>query len=190
MKRFGVVRGTAAAAAASRFRARKFVLVLLVVAGLGGLAAIPAVASHEGNNALTFAPAAGSPSPAASGSGIVNLVAGRSTAEPGTVWTSSFHFAGLAAATTYTVVLFANNVAQPGTCTFTTNLNGHGGCTSTFATLDRFGMAQLRLGDDTGAPVLQATRQSTNSGPGTVVSRGDCRHPEQIRSLCEAPGRQ
>lgn len=169
----------------------KALLVLLGAVFLASLAVLPALASHEGNNALTFAPVAGSASPGASGSGIVNYVKGRSNGEPDTFWTSSFHFAGLAPNTTYTVVLFMAGVPRSGICTFTSNANGHGGCTSTFMTLDRFGSAQLRLGGEGGTPVLQATRHSTGDiGPGEIVSRGDCREPDQLRSLCEAPGRQ
>jgi hypothetical protein len=169
---------------------KRSLLVLFAVACLGTLAAVPALASHEGNNDLSFAPVAHSPSPDASGAGIVNYVKGGSTVEPDTTWTSSFHFIGLAPDTTYTVVLFMAGVPHSGICTFTTNVNGHGGCTSTFQTLDRFGSAQLRLGGDTGTPVLQATRHSTGDvGPGEIISRGDCREPDQLRSLCTAPGR-
>lgn len=165
-------------------------LFLLVAVCLGGLAALPALASHEGNNELTFAPVVNSPSPEASGAGIVNYVKGQSTVEPDTTWTSSFHFAGLAPNTAYTVVLFAFGVPK-GVCAFTSNENGHGGCTSTFTSLDRFGSAQLRLGGDAGTPVLQATRHATGGiGPGEIVARGDCREPDQLRSLCDAPGHQ
>jgi len=169
---------------------RKALYVLFVAAFLGGLAALPALASHEGNNKLTFAPVAGSLSPDASGAGVVNYVKGQSTEEPDTAWTSSFHFAGLAPETTYTVVLFAFGVPKA-VCAFTSNENGHGGCTSTFTSLDRFGSAQLRLGGGSGTPVLQATRHSTGDvGPGEIISHGDCREPDQPRSLCVAPGRQ
>jgi len=165
-------------------------LLFLIVFCLAAAAALPALASHEGNNLLTFAPVAGSASPDASGSGIVNYVKGQSTAEPDTGWTSSFHFTGLEPNTAYTVVLFMAGVPHSGICTFTTNAAGNGGCASTFETLDRFGSAQLRLGGETGAPVLQATRHSTGDiGPGEIISRGDCREPDQLRSLCHAPGR-
>ena len=165
--------------------------VLFVAICLGSLAALPALASHEGNNELTFAPVVGSASPGASGAGIVNYVKGQSTEEPDTVWTSSFHFAGLAPDTTYTVVLFMAGVPHSGICTFTSNVIGQGGCSSKFETLDRFGSAQLRLGGEGGTPVLQATRHATGDiGPGEIISRGDCREPDQLRSLCDAPGRQ
>lgn len=170
---------------------RKSLLVLLVAICLGSLTALPALASHEGNNALTFAPVAGSASPDGSGAGIVNYVKGRSTEEPDTLWTSSFHFAGLAPDTTYTVVLFMAGVPRSGICTFTSNAIGQGGCTSKFETLDRFGSAQLRLGGEGGTPVLQATRHATGDiGPGEIISHGNCREPDQLRSLCDAPGRQ
>jgi hypothetical protein len=166
---------------------RKALLFLLATLCLGTSAAAPAFASHESNNALTFAAVAGSPSPTASGTGIVNYVKGRSTEEPDTAWTSSFHFAGLAPDTTYTVFIFGRGAI----CSFTTNANGRGGCESTFIGLPRFGVAQLRLGGAAGTPVLQATRQGVvpGGGPGEIVSRGDCRDADQELSLCDAPGR-
>ena len=165
---------------------KRSLLVLSVAVCLGSLAALPALASHEGNNALTFATVPGSPSPDASGAGIVNYVMGQSTSRTtDTAWTSAFRFAGLVPDTTYTVVV----VGRGGICTFTTNAVGRGSCNGTFVSLPRFGVAQLRLGGDTGTPVLQATRQHVLSGPGEIVSRGDCREPHQELSLCEAPGR-
>ena len=170
---------------------KRSLLILFAALCLGCLAALPALASHEGNNALTFAPVTGSASPEASGAGIVYYIKGRSTEEPDTFWTSSFNFAGLAPHTTYTVVLFMAGVPHSGICTFTSNAIGHGGCTNRFETLDRFGSAQLRLGGEGGTPVLQATRHATGDvGPGEIISRGNCREPDQLRSLCDAPGRQ
>jgi hypothetical protein len=169
---------------------KRRLLILFAVLCLGSLAALPALASHEANNALTFAPVASSPSPDASGEGIVNYVSGQSTSEPDTAWTSSFHFSGLAGNTTYTIVLFMAGVPHSGICSFTSNVIGNGGCSSTFGTLDRFGSAQLRLGGEAGTPVLQATRHATGDvGPGEIIARGDCREPDQLRSLCDAPGR-
>src|SRR3954452_2691608 len=105
---------------------RKALLFLLAAVCLGAAAAVPAFASHEGNNALTFAPVAGSASPDASGAGIVNYVKGSSPEEPGTAWTSSFHFAGLAPDTAYIVFIFGRGAI----CAFTTNAIGRGGCES------------------------------------------------------------
>lgn len=165
---------------------RRVLLFLFVGFSLGGLAALPALALHESNNALTFAPVAGSPSPDASGRGVINYVKGASTDEPDTVWTSSLHFVGLAPDATYSVTLFSRDGAI---CTFTSDANGRGSCENTFVSLPRLGIAQLLLGGDAGTPVLQATRQSRASGPGEIVSRGDCREPDQRNSICTAPGR-
>ncbi len=165
---------------------KRVLLVLFAAVSLGGLTALPALASHESNNALTFAPVTGSPSPGASGAGVINYVKGASTEEPNTVWTSSFHFAGLAPGTTYSVFVFSRG----GICTFTSDAAGSGSCESTFVSLPMLGIAQLRLGGDAGPAVLQATRQAVSRGPGEIVSRGGCREPDQAGSTCQAPGRQ
>lgn len=165
---------------------KKILFVLFAAFSLGGLTALPALASHESNNSLTFAPVVGSPSPEASGAGVINYVKGASTDEPNTVWTSSFHFAGLAPDTAYSVFV----LSRGGICTFTSTTNGQGSCTNTFVSLPKLGIAQLRLGGDAGPVVLQATRQAVASGPGEIVSRGGCREPDQMGSTCQAPGRQ
>ena len=61
--------------------------------------ALPASATHESNNHLTFAPVAASANPDASGTGMINYVKGTSGVEPFTEWTSSFRFTGLTADT-------------------------------------------------------------------------------------------
>ena len=165
---------------------KRILLVLFAAVSLGGLTALPALASHESNNSLTFAPVAGSLSPMASGAGVINYLKGVSTEEPNTVWASSFHFAGLGPDTIYSVFVFSRG----GICTFTSTANGQGSCTNTFVSLPKLGIAQLRLGGDAGPAVLQATRQAVASGPGEIVSRGGCREPDQAGSTCQAPGRQ
>lgn len=146
--------------------------------------------AHESANQLTFAPVAGSASPDGSGQGVINYVKGISGEEPNTEWTSSFRFSGLAADTMYTVVVrgrFADAGGFSGICSFTTDTNGNGRCQERFTGLQRLAVAQLRLGGEDGTPVLQATRPA--GGPGTIVSHGGCREPEQAASGCDAPGR-
>ncbi len=172
---------------------RKIVTVLLAMFAVAALAALPALAAHESNNALTFAPVAGSPSPAAAGTGVINYIKGISEEEPNTAWSSSFRFQGLEPDTTYTVVVrgrFADPTAFSAICSFTTNAAGAGSCSESFIGLQRLAIAQLRLGGVSGTPVLQATRQAVVSGPGEIVSRGGCREPDQMGSTCAAPGRQ
>ncbi|MCP9488224.1 MAG: hypothetical protein MSC30_20475 [Gaiellaceae bacterium MAG52_C11] len=164
---------------------KRILPLLFAVFSLAGLAALPALASHESNNALTFAPVVGSASPEASGTGTINYVKGAST-EPDTVWTSSFRFSGLAPATAYSVVVFSRGEI----CTFTSTATGTGHCENTFVSLPKLGIAQLRVGGNAGPAVLQATRQAVASGPGEIVSRGGCREPDQAGSTCAAPGRQ
>ena len=172
---------------------RRILLVLLAAVVVGGLAALPALATHESNNTLTFAPVAASPSPDASGAGVINYVKGLSGDEPNTAWTSSFRFQGLAPNATYTVVVrgrFADPTVFSAICSFTTDAAGAGSCSEQFTGLQRLAIAQLRIGGAAGTPVLQATRQAVVAGPGEIVSRGDCREPDQGGSICQAPGRQ
>ena len=167
----------------------------LILFGVMALAlALPAatLASHESSNKLTFAPVAGSPSPDASGSGVINYVKGISGDEPNTSWTSAFRFSGLATDTTYTVVVrgrFADPTVFSAICSFTTNGAGGGTCNSQFLGLQRLAVAQLRLGGVGGTPVLQATRQAVLPGrPGSITSDGGCREPASAGAICDAPG--
>lgn len=172
---------------------RRTTITVLGTLALAAFAALPALAAHESNNALSFAPAAGSPAPDASGTGVINYVKGISEEEPNTAWTSSFRFQGLEPDTTYTVVVrgrFADATAFSAICSFTTNAGDGGSCSEQFIGLQRLAIAQLRLGDQSGTPVLQATRQAVVAGPGEIASRGGCREPEQMGSTCEAPGLQ
>jgi hypothetical protein len=166
---------------------------LIALLGLVALLALPAtaLAAHESNNKLVFAPVAGSPAPDAAGGGVINYIKGTSDEEPDTAWSSAFRFSGLAPDTTYTVVVrgrFADAAAFSAICEFTTNPSGVGTCQSQFLGLQRLAIAQLRLGGASGAPVLQATRQAVVSGPGSITSDGGCREPDQGGSTCEAPG--
>ena len=169
---------------------------VLAVIGVSAVAVVsqvlPAAASHESSNHLTFAPVAGSIEPGAAGTGIINYVKGTSGVEPDTQWTSSFRFDGLTSGASYTVVVkgrFADPTAFSGICGFTADVAGTGSCSSQFTGLQRLAVAQLRVGGETGVAVLQATRQAVVSGPGTIISRGGCREPDQAGSTCVAPGR-
>lgn len=166
------------------------VIAGIAIAALAALSLGQSYAAHESSNQLTFAPVAGSASPDGSGTGVINYIKGTSGEEPDTQWASSFTFTGLEANTMYTVVVrgrFANADAFSGICSFMTDDAGDGTCQSRFDGLQRLGVAQLRLGGEGGTPVLQATRAA--GGPGTIVSKGGCREPEQAASGCNAPGR-
>lgn len=154
---------------------------------------LPALAHHrESMNIMTFAPVTGSVSPEAEGKGVVNFVSGASgETDAQSVWTTAFVFMGLAPYTQYTVAVrgaFGDPRAFYGICTFVTNESGTGVCQNQFTGLQRLDVVQLRLGDENGTPVLQATRQETATGPGEIVSRGGCR--EEAGTTCKAPGRQ
>lgn len=167
---------------------------LVVFAALALALVLPAsaFAAHESNNKLVFAPVAGSPSPDASGSGAINYIKGASGEESGTAWSSAFRFTGLTPGETYSVVVrgrFADAAAFSGICTFSANAAGVGACRSEFLGLQRLAIAQLRLGGETGTPVLQATRQAVvPGGPGSITSDGGCREPDQMGNTCAAPG--
>ena len=166
---------------------------LIALLGLVALLALPvsALAAHESNNKLAFAPVARSIAPDGAGSGVINYIKGASGAEPDTAWSSAFRFTGLAPDTAYTIVVrgrFADPTVFSAICEFTTNASGIGTCQSQFLGLQRLAIAQLRLGGVGGTPVLQATRQAVVSGPGSITSDGGCREPDQGGSTCEAPG--
>jgi hypothetical protein len=166
---------------------------LIALLGLVALLALPATAfaAHESNNSLVFDPVAGSPAPDSAGAGVINYIKGISEEEPDTAWSSAFRFSGLAPDTTYTVVVrgrFADPTVFSAICEFPTNAAGVGACQSQFTGLERLAIAQLRLGDVNGMPVLQATRQAVVSGPGSITSDGGCREPDQAGGTCEAPG--
>jgi len=168
---------------------------LVAMLGLVALVALPgsALAAHESSNKLDFAPVAGSATPDAAGSGVINYIKGTSGEEPDTAWSSSFRFSGLTAGSAYTVVVrgrFADATAFSAICDFTANATGMGACQEQFLGLQRLAIAQLRLGGAGGTPVLQATRQSVlPGGPGSITSDGGCRESDQGGSQCEAPGR-
>ena len=87
--------------------------------------------------------------------------------------------------TQYTVVVqgrFADPAPFSGICTFTTNKQGSGSCQNRFMGLQRLGIAQVRLGGENGAVVLEATRAS-----GAITSNGACREAPQAG--CDAPGK-
>jgi hypothetical protein len=166
------------------------VIAAIAIAALSAFTWGASYAAHESANQLTFAPVAGSASPDGSGAGMINYIKGTSGEEPDTEWASSFRFSGLEVNTMYTVAVrgrFVDAMAFSGICSFTTDDAGNGTCQERFTGLQRLGVAQLRLGGEGGTPVLQATRPA--GGPGTIVSHGGCREPEQMASGCDAPGR-
>lgn len=153
---------------------RRCAIVGLLAALLLGVARDTA-ADHESANTLLFAPVADAAAAAAgaTGDGFIEFSGG---AEPASRWTARFRFRGLQPGATYTVVTQgrsgANGTAEAaafsGICTFRARADGAGVCWYYLLGLQRLGVAQLRLGDATGAPVLQATRGGT--GPGEIRS--------------------
>lgn len=166
----------------------------LITLSLAALINLPAFGHHlASNNRLTFAPVLNSPSPEASGMGTVNFIKGASgETDDTTMFNSAFAFMGLDPNTAYTVTVRGAFGADPNLygaiCSFVTNANGNGACETQIVGLRRLQVAQLRLGDENGTPVLQATREGFGPDPGLIESRGGCR--EEAGETCEAPGRQ
>lgn len=156
-----------------------------LIAALCLAPATPGVAVHEGTNALAFAPVPGSPSPSAEGTGTVEFYGGT---EPTTRWTATARFSGLRADTPYVVVLqgragadgSAEAAAFTPVCAFRSDGAGDGGCWEYVLGLRRLAVAQLRLGDEAGQPVLQATRGT--GGPGSIVSVPNLHAPSPVAS--------
>lgn len=148
---------------------RQLALWLVLAALLLGGAHL-VLASHESVNRLTFAPVSGSPSPTGAGTGVIEFKGG---AEPTSRWTATFQFEGLEPDTPYSVVVqgrFGANgteaaMAFSEICSFRTDAAGAGGCWYYPVGLARLNVAQLRLGDAAGPPVLQATRATPPASP-------------------------
>lgn len=166
----------------------------LMIAAICTVIAFPVFAHHlESNNRLTFAPVTNSPSPDASGLGNVNFDKGASGDSDATaVFNIAFAFMGLEPNMPYAVAVegaFSTDASVYGElCSFVTNANGNGNCENQLMGLLRLQVAQLRVGDVNGTPVLQATRAGFGSGPGLIESRGGCRVANGV--TCDAPGRQ
>jgi hypothetical protein len=118
---------------------------------------------HYGTNRLVFAPVGQDSASAAKGQGIVEY---RGGAEPDSRWRGSFRFKGLKPNRTYTVVVRgrfgADNSGQAGEfsplCSFDVKDNGNGSCFWYFSGLERLDVVQLRMGDENGEQVMQASR--------------------------------
>ena len=140
---------------------RSRVLASIATAGLGLslVAATPAFAVHESNNKVDFAPvAAGSPADAIGHSNVT-----------GSGWVNRVRATDLAPATTYTWVGIAGGTASS-ICSFTTDAEGNGGCTSDVNS--RLGATEIRLGTVSGSAVLRATGCTTTS-PGDADNQVD-----------------
>jgi len=125
---------------------------------------------HFGKNRLRFSTAEPFELPDATGTGIVDYKGGR---EPSSQWRASFRFAGLEPGASYTVVI-RGRFGVPGSaavesfsplCSFSADDTGQGGCFWYFRGLARLTLVQLRAGDETGTPVLEANR---SRGPGSI----------------------
>lgn len=130
-------------------------------------------ADHESDNDLTFEPVPDSPSPAGTGSGLIEF---RGGGEPDSRWTITFQFTGLQPESRY-VTLVQGRTGEDDApeasafspiCTFRTDENGDGGCWYYLIGLRRLGIVQVRLDGADGPAVLQATR--AEAGPGSMTS--------------------
>lgn len=161
--------------------ARRRIIIPILTLGLVAGIALVAYAVHEtGNNVLTFAPVAGSPSPNARGSGETQITEGRIDSAPGDgvddgtdVWRASFQFSGLRPRQMYTITVPGRYdpppPAESGIVSFVTDSYGNSRIWFQFVGLARLGVARVRLGGDQGQVVLQATRAA--GGPGSIVTQ-------------------
>jgi hypothetical protein len=140
--------------------------------------AVPAAAQDQngdigyfGTNTLVFEPV-GAVSPDASGKGIIDYQGGD---EPQSQWRATFRFNGLEPDAAYTVVV-KGRFGDPGSpdasamtpiCSFQADADGKGNCFWYFRGLARLNLVQLRAGDETGARVLQASR---DGNPGSITT--------------------
>lgn len=172
-----------------RFRyalARTLIAAMLLTAG----SQLLTLASHESTNILGFAPIAGSPVPAASGSGYITF---HGVEEPRSRWTVSFEFAGLAPGTAYVVVnqgRFGEDGEPAATaftalCSFQTDDLGSGGCWNYLLGLRRANVIQLRAQNEDGDAVLQASRAP--EGPGVITSVPNVFSPAPTASPIATP---
>lgn len=149
----------------------------VAVAAVLGLLAVGTsrlgVAEHESTNVLVFAPTADSASPRAAGDGVIEYKGG---AEPVSRWTVTLRLTGLDPGRAYAVVVrgrtgddgSAAAAAFSTLCRLRASAVGEGGCWDYVQGFRRVGVVQVRLDDEQGPPVLQATRDP--AGPGAITS--------------------
>lgn len=138
------------------------------------------LAEHESTNVLVFAPTAGSASPLAAGDGVIEYKGG---AEPASRWTITLRLTGLDPGRTYAVVVrgragddgSAEAAAFSSLCRFRASDAGEAGCWDYVQGFRRLGLVQIRLDDEQGQPVLQATRGP--AGPGAITSLPNAQSP-------------
>lgn len=170
------------------------VAAVAVAAILGLLVIGPArlaLAEHESTNVLVFAPTAGSASPLVAGDGVIAYKGG---AEPASRWTITLRLTGLEPDQTYAVVVrgrtgddgSAEAAAFSPLCRLRTSDAGDGGCWDYAQGMRRLGVVQVRVGDERGAPVLQATRAP--GGPGAITSLPNEHSPSPPASPFQVSG--
>ncbi len=136
---------------------------------------IASIADHESDNELTFEPVADSASPAGSGTGTIEY---RGGVEPESRWTLTFQFVNLDANANYVTVVrgrFGEDDSPEANeytalCSFRSDANGDGGCWHYLVGLRRLAVVQVRLGDEAGQPVLQATKEEGGQGSLTGIA--------------------
>jgi len=169
-------------------------MVWVAFIALLGLGAAPTTAQdigHLGTNRLDFETVKAESSQEAMGKGIVEYRGGD---EPSSQWRASFRFGDLDPKTAYTVVI-RGRFGELGSrdadafaplCSFETDSDGKGSCFWYFRGLARLNVAQLRVGDEDGDRVLQASR---SGGPGSISTDANRFSPGgEISSRKAEPG--
>lgn len=178
-----------------RLSASALGLALMALLGVGWLLAGAEEIDYFGMNRLDFEPVESNAVQEEKGRGIIEFRGGE---EPDSRWRATFRFNRLEPGETYTVMVRGRfgaddsdeaNELSP-LCSFDAKDNGKGSCFWYFSGLARLDVVQLRLGDENGPRVMQASRngdlgsietQPNRYSPGGAIpaseaSAGNTRH--------------
>ena len=147
------------------FSVAAFGLALVTLLNVGLLLAEAQEIGYLGMNRLVFAPAGRNVDDDGKGRGIIDFRGGE---EPNSRWRATFRFRQLDPDETYTVVIRgrfgADRSEEAGhfspLCSFVAADDGKGSCFWYFSGLARLNVVQLRLGDEHGSQVMQASRDA------------------------------
>jgi hypothetical protein len=159
-----------------RLSAAALGLALVTLLSVGPLLAEAQEIGYFGKNRLVFEPAGPFADDNGKGKGIIDFRGGE---EPNSRWRATFRFSRLDPNVTYSVVILGRSGAEGSEeaghrsplCAFDAKDNGKGSCFWYFSGLARLNVVQLRLGDENGPLVMQASRDGNLGSIETVPNR-------------------